>query len=234
VSDSSHRAATTSGRQPPHATTEVGSPGPSRWPLISLLPLGLGAWAPIYAGVRARVRRWIAWGAAWSVITLAGWISAAVTHGRDDAIGGLMMIVGWVGAIATSFLIRSAYERCIGSPLLSAEQEAAERLAARERALALAKEQPALAREMGIGRPDLPEAADAGLVDVNNAGVTALLSLPGVDGPLATRIAEARAEFHGFSSLEDLGATLDLPGDLVEGLRGRVVFLPRQHAAAGA
>ena len=36
----------------------------------------------------------------------------------------------------------------------------------------------------------------------------------------------------GFSSLEDLGLTMDLPGDVVEALRGRVVFLPRGSFAA--
>ena len=37
----------------------------------------------------------------------------------------------------------------------------------------------------------------------------------------------ARDGVGGFSSLEDLGLTMDLPGDVVETLRGRVVFLPR-------
>jgi DNA uptake protein ComE-like DNA-binding protein len=58
--------------------------------------------------------------------------------------------------------------------------------------------------------------------------VTALLELPGVDGDVATQIVETREQVDGFSSLEDLGATLDLDGDLVEQLRGRVVFLPRE------
>jgi DNA uptake protein ComE-like DNA-binding protein len=80
---------------------------------------------------------------------------------------------------------------------------------------------------MGVGRPDEPGAFDAGLVDVNNAPATTLLRLPGIDDSLATRIVETRAQTNGFSSLEDLGAVLDLPGDLVERLRDHVVFLPR-------
>jgi len=51
--------------------------------------------------------------------------------------------------------------------------------------------------------------------------------VPGIDDGLATRIVEARAQTNGFISLEDLGAVLDLPGDLVERLREHVVFLPR-------
>jgi DNA uptake protein ComE-like DNA-binding protein len=84
---------------------------------------------------------------------------------------------------------------------------------------------------MGVGRPDLPGSTDAGLIDVNNASVSALLKLPGVDDELATRLAEVRAQVGGFSSVEDLGATLDLDGNLVEGLRDRAVFLPRAGSA---
>jgi hypothetical protein len=200
----------------------------SRWPWLSLLPLGLGAWAPIYAGVRARVRAWAAWGALWSAITLAGWIESTAANGKDHGLGGLLLILGWVGAVATSFMIRSEYDRTIGSPLLEATERAQERLGDRRRALALAQENPSLALEVGVGRPDRPGAVDVGLVDINNASVTALLRLPGVDGALATRIVEDRAQTNGFSSLEDLGATLDLDGGLVEDLRGHVVFLPRQ------
>jgi DNA uptake protein ComE-like DNA-binding protein len=38
---------------------------------------------------------------------------------------------------------------------------------------------------------------------------------------------EVRTQTDGFSSLEDLGTVLDLPGDLVERLHDHVVFLPR-------
>jgi DNA uptake protein ComE-like DNA-binding protein len=154
-------------------------------------------------------------------------------HPGSDDIAGMLIIIGWVGAIATSFSIRSAYERQMSSPLLEASEQARVRLSERRRALALAHENPALAREMGIGRPDKPGAADIGLVDVNNASVAALEKLPGIDDQLATRIAEARAQIGGFSSLEDLGAALDLDGDLVEGLREKVVCLPREKPSGG-
>jgi DNA uptake protein ComE-like DNA-binding protein len=199
----------------------------SWWPWVSLLPLGIGSWAPIYAGVRTRMKTWIALGAGWSAITLAGWIGA-VSAGKNNSAAGLLLIVGWVGAAATSFVIRGQYEQIVGSPLLDATDRAQQRLSDRRRALELARDNPALALEVGVGRPDRPGAIDVGVVDVNNASVTGLLTLPGVDGDLATRIVEVRAETGGFSTLEDLGATLDLDGGLVESLRGHVVCLPRQ------
>ena len=51
-------------------------------------------------------------------------------------------------------------------------------------------------------------------VDVNHAPAEALTGLPGLDGAVAARIAELRP----FSSVEDLGAALDLSADAVEEL----------------
>jgi DNA uptake protein ComE-like DNA-binding protein len=209
-------------------TTHVGQR--SRWPWISLIPVGLGAWAPIYAGVRARRWSWIVLGGLCCAAVIAGFVknSTGGHAGRDDT-AGFLIILGWVGAVAASFSIRPAYDRQMSSPVVEASEEARERLSERRRALALARDNPSLALEMGIGRPDKHGAADAGLVDVNNASVAALETLPGINDQLATRIAEARAEIGGFSSLEDLGTALDLDGDLVEGLRGHVVCLPRER-----
>jgi hypothetical protein len=208
----------------------------SNWPWLSLIPLGLGAWAPIYAGVRARVKSWVLLGILWSAIVVAGFVANAVSKsgqsGNND-FAGFLLILGWLGAIATSFSIRGAYERRVGSPLLQAAQAGEQRLEDRRRALELARRDPALAREMGIGRPDEKGAIDVGLVDVNNASAIALMKLPGVDGDVATQIIEAREKVGGFSSLEDMGETLDLDGHLVEGLRGEVVFLPRRAGSAG-
>ena len=65
------------------------------------------------------------------------------------------------------------------------------------------------------------------MVDVNHAPVEDIADLPRIDAETARRIVAARDGVGGFSSLEDLGLTMDLPGDVVESLRGRVVFLPR-------
>ena len=206
------------------------APVRSRWAWLSLLPLGLGAWAPIYAGVRARVAGWIALGLGWSAVAVTGWVvsaSANHSHGRYSAAAGLLIILAWAGAAATSFVIRPGYDRRMASPLLGASEQAQARLQERREAQQLARRNPTLAREMGVGRPDVAGSADAGVIDVNNAASQALLKLPGVDDALAMRIVEIRAEVGGFSSVEDLGEALDLPGDAVEALRERVVFLPR-------
>lgn len=83
------------------------------WPWLSLLPLGLGAWAPIIAGVRCDVRRWTVIGLAWSALTLAGWISlAGPQHSSTiELLTALLLMVTWVGGAITSFAIRPNYKR---------------------------------------------------------------------------------------------------------------------------
>lgn len=205
---------------------ELSRRGDTRWAGWSLLPLGLGAWTPIFAGVRARKPLWTLIGVVLTVIAMVGWVVAAVTNG-DSALAGGLIIFAWVGAVATSFTIRQAYARALESPWADALESAESKLAERDRARRLARQRPRLALEMGIGRPDVPGAHDAGLIDVNHAGRGALMRLPGIDGTLAAQIIAVRGRIHGFLSLEDLGAALDLDGHLVEDLRDRVVFLPR-------
>ena len=115
----------------------------------------------------------------------------------------------------------------VGSDFLRERQAAERRLAERREAQKLAVENPALALELGVGRPDRPGAQSAGLVDVNNAPVEALRLLPGIDEAKALRIVRLREELNGFSSLHDLGAVLELDGHAVERLRDDTVFLPR-------
>jgi hypothetical protein len=203
--------------------------GHSAWPWISLTPFGLGAWAPIYAGVKAHRRPWVLLGLLWTLIVLGAWVLTAITNNSNQwagTIGGLIM-AGWLGTIVTSFAIRGAYDQLMRSPLQEAIDAGESRIAQRRRAAELARRNPELAREIGIGRPDRLGAADVGLVDINNASITALLKLPGITDVIATQIIEGRRECHGFSSLEDMGLALDLDGNVVEGLRDRTIFLPR-------
>jgi Helix-hairpin-helix motif len=199
------------------------------WPLISLIPGGLGAWAPIYAGSKARRTAWVVWGVIWTLLVMAGWIAVSITaqNSPGSDIGTAAVIVGWIGSIATSFTVRSSYRTAIESPFAEGIARARLDVADRERARAIASSDPQLALQAGIGRPDLPGAASGGLVDVNNAPAGVLETLPGVDDALATRIIEARAAASGFESLHELGMVADLDGDLTEGLRDYVVFLPR-------
>jgi membrane protease YdiL (CAAX protease family) len=86
------------------------------WPWLSLLPLGLGAWAPIVGGVRCGVRRWTVLGLLWSALAVAGWVLTAVAspESHTEGVGAVLIVVAWVAGVITSFVIRPGYERRIG------------------------------------------------------------------------------------------------------------------------
>lgn len=96
----------------------------------------------------------------------------------------------------------------------------------RRRARELAASDPALARELRIGRPDLSRRyEDGGLVDVNRAPLAVLASLPGITLELAARIERIRGETGGFVSAEEMSALAGLPPDLTAELAEYAVFL---------
>jgi hypothetical protein len=191
------------------------------WTLVPPLSLGwLSGPAFLYAGFKARHDGWKAAG----LVFLATGVGGFALLGED---GGTMLTLGtWGVSSAYALAVRRRYLARVGPApgprLLAAEA----RLAERERALGIAREDPIRARALGIGRPDLPEAYDGGLVDLNHAPAESLATLPRVDPPLAERLVAVREELGGFVSLEDAGELLDLPPATVERLRGLVVCLP--------
>ncbi|MFF4507612.1 ComEA family DNA-binding protein [Streptomyces sp. NPDC001401] len=74
---------------------------------------------------------------------------------------------------------------------------------------------PALARELRIGRPDLPQQFDdGGLIDINHVPVAILATLPGFSPELAEQVARSRDEHHGFAFVQDLKVYANIPGGL--------------------
>lgn len=104
--------------------------------------------------------------------------------------------------------------------------EALERRQRRAAARQILERDPALARELRIGRPDLPRKFDdGGLVDVNHAPAAILASLPGFTPELAEQIIRVRDERHGFAFVEELEAYAGLPEGLASELAERLLFL---------
>jgi DNA uptake protein ComE-like DNA-binding protein len=196
--------------------------------LTSLIPFGWVTWLGFaYAGFRARKPVWVAAGAIYLLVTAGTLFVTSMdgnTKGVDDNVGYIVMFTSWGIGIFHSFLTRKAYLRrlaIIDDPALAAAREARERQRFAEQ---IAQRDPALARSAAIGRRGGFD--EGGLVDANHARVEELADLPEVSAALAREIVTTRQECGGFSSIEDLGMTLDLPGDVVERLRRRLIFLP--------
>ncbi len=84
-----------------------------------------------------------------------------------------------------------------------------------------------MARELRIGRPDVPGRGydDGGLVDLNHVSIDVMVSLLELTPSQAEGIARARTQIEAFSSLGELGAYTSLPPAVIEGLRERAVFI---------
>jgi DNA uptake protein ComE-like DNA-binding protein len=216
---------------PPPLTS---SPQPmSRWRgkawLLLAIPLGFTTWAAfLYVGIRARRPRWLGWAAVYGAM-LAGYLvldAPAHPGGTAESIAAGLAILTWIGGGVHAVVISSDAVSRIGTRNDPAMDAARQRIAQRAQGRRLLATQPELAREVGVGRPDLTDARDYGLVDINHCPAAVIARLPGMTAELASQIAAKRGESGGFSSVEDLGLLLDLPLGTVDALRDLTVFVP--------
>jgi DNA uptake protein ComE-like DNA-binding protein len=198
-------------------------------PIGALLTLGLAA--PVLfaiAGIQTRQRSWQRAAAFYAVAIWGGVVLLGASEG-DSApgiIGFLAWLIGWISATIHAFLIRGEYQHRLAGAQnpLEAARSAVE---ARKEAHRLVREEPDVARELGVGRPDVEGARTMGVIDVNQVPAPVLATLPGIDNHLAAEIVRAREDIDGFKSLEDMGGVMDLDGNTVEDIRPYVVFVPR-------
>ncbi|MDP9408136.1 MAG: helix-hairpin-helix domain-containing protein, partial [Actinomycetota bacterium] len=94
------------------------------------------------------------------------------------------------------------------------------RAAARE----LAERDPALARDLRIGRPDLPHPYDdGGLVDVNSAPAAVLITELGLSDSEAAKVVRVREHLGAFRTCDDLVMLAGLGQLQVDRLADRLV-----------
>jgi helix-hairpin-helix protein len=188
------------------------------WVLWTLFPFGWGIWfgymeAAERSGVERYTRLSHAYGAGFVALVVIAVLAIELV---SEPAGGWLILSGWAFGI-----VHGLWERAHYLNIVNEEDPDERHVRDRRQALKLAASDPELAREMRIGLPG----GAGGLVDVNAADVRRLKRLPGISKATARRIVALRDELGPYSSLAELGMTADLPGDIVEALRGRVVFL---------
>ncbi len=201
------------------------------WAVLPLLTCGLGTpFVFLYAALRTRRRSHILAAIGYGIATVAMFGTAGAT--LDSSVAG-----GVVGALAATlvfggtmhaFWIRRAVfgttSRNRPDPTVATLLTRRQR---REETRALADRDPGLARELCVGRPDLPrQYDDGGLVDVNSAPPAVLASLPGMTPQLVERVVDVRASHGGFTSAEELALAADLPPQLTAEIADHSVYLP--------
>ncbi|WP_153534532.1 ComEA family DNA-binding protein [Actinomadura macrotermitis] len=226
------------GPQPPYPMPPLVQPvpvGPQDapqgllWAFTPFLTFGFGTpFSFLYAAVRRGSWNLGATAAGYGLATL-GALVLMDAGSILGPLGALMMLMLWIAGTAHAFAVRpSVFPR--GNPRNRVNEHAVQaakyRKVLRDEARTLAAEDPALAHELRIGRPDLPRAYDdGGLVDVNHAPPAALGQLPGMTGPLVERIVARRSEQGGFVSAEEMAVDIDLPPGMLPAIAEYAIFL---------
>lgn len=216
-----------------HARPDVSRPPKARtalfvgWALVPLATLGLASVATFrYAAIRLRSRSLGLCAAAYG-LAAAAFLYLTNIGPESSWQSNLGVGIGLTSAaIATghAFAVR---QRVQDGPVVTAEDEARDRLRRRARSRKLLTDNPELAAELKIGRPDQDtNFDDGGLIDVNHVPEQYLTELPCIDGKLARRIVETRTSINGFESLDDMEVLLGLPPRSLDPARDRAIFVP--------
>ncbi|SFO09341.1 Helix-hairpin-helix motif-containing protein [Actinomadura madurae] len=200
------------------------------WASVPFMTLGYGTpFSFLYAAIRRG-----SWGLG---VTAAGYgvgtagVLTLLQSGDPvlTVVGSFIAILLWIAGTGHAFAVRrEVFPREVPRNRLNehAIEVAKYRRSLRDEARALAAEDPALARELRIGRPDQPRAYDdGGLVDVNHAPRDIIEALPGMTPEIAGRIIARREETGGFLSAEEMAVDADVPPDVLPQMADYTIFL---------
>ncbi|GAA3963270.1 hypothetical protein GCM10023085_52380 [Actinomadura viridis] len=195
------------------------------WALSPCFTLGLGS--PLtFAIAGSRLRSWPHWLAVAFYTAVVVAMIASPVDGWGEAVFAIGLLLSGLGGTAHAFAIRQRVFFPSASPFQLAEAAARHRRELRRWGAELAEREPLTAREMRIGRPDLPRHYDdGGLVDVNHVPAHVLVGALGLTDEDARRIVEAREQCGGFVSAEEVAALTGLPPALTPHLAEYGVFL---------
>ncbi|MEV4671196.1 MULTISPECIES: helix-hairpin-helix domain-containing protein [Actinomadura] len=200
------------------------------WAAVPFITLGYGTPVSfLYAAIRRGSWKYGAVAAGYGAGTAA--VLTMIQSGDPllTVFGSFVAILLWLAGTGHAFAVRtSVFPR--EAPRNRQNERAIEiakyRRTLREQARALAAEDPALARELRIGRPDAPRTYDdGGLVDVNHVPREIIEALPGMTPEIAERVVRHREEHGGFVSAEEMAVDADIPPDLLPEMAEFTIFL---------
>lgn len=206
------------------------------WASVPVWSLGMLAFVPFLRLAVAR-RTANGWGvfAAYLAAVIVDFVLDSVTGptgtGSDLVGGGIMVLIGFAAVHAFISFRPAAGEFTDAARFSSAPANqqalasAQARMRLRKEARELAQANPILARELRIGRPDVPrQYDDGGLVDVNHVPAGILTSVLELTWQEATAVVETRTQIDRFTGPEELSAYAQLAPDRVDALRDLLWF----------
>jgi len=219
-----------------------GSVGWVLWGLVPIATLGIGAALP-FVRIALATRRWR--DAAATALYGTGSLALLLAPDSDQSPGFTTtdLLVLALIPVATGHALWALRRlrrgwTLAGSPNHRLVREAQQRQVRRAEARRLLLTQPNIARDLRIGRPDLPgRFDDGGLVDVNAVPAEVLVTSLGWSPTEAEGVIRARARLGRFSGPQELAAFGDLPPARVDDAGEFLVFgraCPPSTAAAEA
>jgi hypothetical protein len=207
---------------------------PVLWASVPVWSIGFLSFVPFlgYAMIHRRARNWVVF-AVYLAATVAMVVALGATNSNSDAgagVGGFIVALAGCAAVHAAILFRPS--RNVAPLVLGARQRNREavaraqgRIERRRDARRLITTNPDMARDLRIGRPDLPrEYDDGGLVDVNHVPGTVLSGSLGLTPAEVADVLAAREKLGRFSSADEVCAYTSLSPDRVEELRDLMIF----------
>jgi hypothetical protein len=201
------------------------------WAAVPLLTAGFGAPGSfMYAAVKHRKPALGGAAALYGIGALGAFGGIVSGDGAAVPFGLLLFILTWTLSTIHALVLRpKLYPPPNPSDQMNQRvvEMARQRRALREEARKVAQDDPGLARELRIGRPDLLPRPfdDGGLIDVNHVPPEVLSRLPGLTYEMVDRIMQIRTEQGGFVSAEELAVHADLPPSIVAGIAEYALFV---------
>jgi len=205
------------------------------WTSVPIWSIGFLSSLPFlfYAVDRRRGRDWAVF-AGYLAATVAFIVAlGAVPSGSaaNAAVGGFIIALAGCAATHACLLFRPGRDPVVPmSPSVRQNNQAVvaqarDRIERRKEARHLVATNPALARDLMIGRPDLPrQYDDGGLVDVNHVPATVLMSWLGLSENEMRDVLTARRNLGRFTNADELGAYTQLAPDRIDELRDLMIF----------
>lgn len=196
------------------------------WASVPVWSVGLLAWVPFFRrAITAKGRNdWL---------LALGYLAASVVEvvllslPESDAGGFFAVMLMAAAAIHTAVVYRRPVvaEGGMADRNAAVLAEAARAAKRRAEARRIVQNDPALARDLRIGRPDLPRIYDdGGVVDANHASAETLARMLGWTVAEADTIVQARDRTGGFGSLAELTAYVTVDPQRIDAVADLLVF----------
>lgn len=226
---------------PPPRPVGAGSGGRGRQILLSLIPLfsgGIFAFVPFLylALVRRQRRDWLICAGYVVAVIITGVAFTALPHkaGQNFA-GALAALLTGVATVHSFVALRPGTmasvraQQQVGQQTEASQQLALQaarnRIHQRAEVRKLVADNPALARELRVGRPDLPRNFDdGGLVDVNHVGPEVLAWHLSLSPAEAQAVVAARDQLGRFTSCAEMSTYASLHPDRLDSVTDLIYF----------